>query len=294
MLRIISICLLLAGPASSLSIKPNDLRTLEDRQIDESLQALADKVEILAQGKAPERSKLETEEYMWELEANQAKKFSRRSSSKKCGVVFLHGIGVFEPAALYGPVLQQSTPCEIVYPKSSIKPLTALNGLAVPAWFNVEKIFDLTPDYKPPHYGSNMDDVHETIPQIHEAINSLVRTGIPPERIFLGGHSQGSSMATGSALSYPKKLGGLFMVSGSVDGDADYNKKATHWANSNIPIHWEHSLSDNELTIQFMHVGAKEMEKLGHPVEKMTYNANHNLLPRDVFARVGEFISKHV
>jgi phospholipase/carboxylesterase len=300
MFRIISISFLLAGPASSIrmsdGIKP--IQTIEELQYDEALQQLAEKMDMLRQGKAPEPSKLEIAEEKGEQVHRNLRRVEPQNTSD-CAVVFLHGMGVFEPHALYGPLLSKHIDCQLKFPKSprlaGLKALPPfLRWIAVPSWYHVEKVVNLTPEWHPPHYGSNMDDVHQTIPQIHEAINSLVRSGIPTERIFLGGHSQGSAMSTASAFSYPKKLGGLFMVSGSVDGDTDYNKKATHWANANIPIHWEHSLSDNELTVQFMHVGAKEMEKLGHPVEKVTYNANHNLLPRDVFGRVGEFISKRV
>jgi lysophospholipase II len=44
-------------------------------------------------------------------------------------------------------------------------------------------------------------------------INNEVKSGIPTDRIILGGFSQGGALALYSALTYPEKLGGVIGLS---------------------------------------------------------------------------------
>lgn len=49
--------------------------------------------------------------------------------------------------------------------------------------------------------------------QIHSFIESEISAGIPPERILLGGFSQGGGLALYSSLTYPQKLAGVVGLS---------------------------------------------------------------------------------
>lgn len=49
--------------------------------------------------------------------------------------------------------------------------------------------------------------------QIHSLIDSEVSSGIPAERIVLGGFSQGGGLALYSSLTYPKKIAGVVGLS---------------------------------------------------------------------------------
>ena len=50
--------------------------------------------------------------------------------------------------------------------------------------------------------------------RVHAAIDKLVEEGIPPQRIVVGGFSQGAALAIASSLRFDKKLGGFFALSG--------------------------------------------------------------------------------
>lgn len=55
--------------------------------------------------------------------------------------------------------------------------------------------------------------IKAAVKQIHSLIDSEVSAGIAPERILLGGFSQGGGLALYSSLTYPKKMAGVVGLS---------------------------------------------------------------------------------
>lgn len=55
--------------------------------------------------------------------------------------------------------------------------------------------------------------IKQAAKNIHTMIENEVKAGIPPEKILVGGFSQGGALALYSALIYPQKLAGVVSLS---------------------------------------------------------------------------------
>ena len=55
---------------------------------------------------------------------------------------------------------------------------------------------------------------------VEDMTNDLIQKGIPAERVFIGGFSQGACLTTEFALRHPRRWGGFFVWSGSTLGPA--------------------------------------------------------------------------
>jgi predicted esterase len=68
---------------------------------------------------------------------------------------------------------------------------------------------------------------------VHGLAESAARAGIPAERTFLGGFSQGACLSTEYALRHPRRWGGIFVLSGaSIGPDGDPEAAAVRPAGS--------------------------------------------------------------
>lgn len=64
-----------------------------------------------------------------------------------------------------------------------------------------------------PYHLTEISGIKAAAKQIHSLIDSEVSSGIPAERIVLGGFSQGGGLALYSSLTYPKKIAGVVGLS---------------------------------------------------------------------------------
>lgn len=83
--------------------------------------------------------------------------------------------------------------------------------------------------------------IHDAVARVHKLIDEEVEKGTPPERIVIGGFSQGGAISVASGIRYPKKLGGIVCFSGwvllkeDVDPVKDHAQKDTCALSSSIP-----------------------------------------------------------
>lgn len=90
-------------------------------------------------------------------------------------------------------------------PTANTIPVTLNLGFQMPSWFDIKSL----------EVGGSEDEagIKEAAKQIHGMINNEIRSGIPADRIILGGFSQGGALALYSAMTYPEKLAGVIGLS---------------------------------------------------------------------------------
>jgi len=92
----------------------------------------------------------------------------------------------------------------------------ALPGLA---WFAPQAAGQV---WYPNRHFAPLDDNEPALSSVmglvEDLTNDLIQKGIPVERIFIGGFSQGACLATEFGLRHPRRWGGLFVWSGSTLG----------------------------------------------------------------------------
>lgn len=93
---------------------------------------------------------------------------------------------------------------KFIIPSAETKPVTYLNT-TIPSWFDIRRI-----------QGTNSDvdekDLRQSVDRINRIIDGEVRAGVPAERIFIVGFSQGGALALTTFLRSKRKLGGCVGV----------------------------------------------------------------------------------
>jgi len=105
---------------------------------------------------------------------------------------------------------------------------------------------------------------------IHALVKSLNKTGIPNEKIYFLGFSQGACLAADFAARYPSRYGGVFVLSGGLIGEIlrsdDYNGDL-----GQTPVFFGCSDSDFHIPEERVHESADIFEKLNADVTKTIY-----------------------
>ena len=84
--------------------------------------------------------------------------------------------------------------------------MTANFGMEMPSWFDIYSFgFDGEEDEK---------GMLETSRSLNSLISDEVDSGIPSDRVVLGGFSQGAAMSLLTGLTSERKLGGIVSLSG--------------------------------------------------------------------------------
>ena len=126
-----------------------------------------------------------------------------------CTVIWLHGMGT--NADDFAPFPQEhldfgGPAARFIMPNAPEIALTAHHGWRTSAWYDI-----LSNNFSGPEDQIGINKMHLQISQI---INEIISTGVPAERIFLGGFSQGAAMALYSGLRQARTLGGVIALSG--------------------------------------------------------------------------------
>jgi len=126
---------------------------------------------------------------------------------------------------------------------------------------------------------------------VHGHVDSLVAEGIPPEKIVIGGFSQGGCMALASTLGYSKRLAGGVVLSGWLAMEDQY-PGAVAPANKATPLLWGHGGADPTVLTACQAHGIAALQKAGCTVEKATYpGLGHGSSPQEM-EDVKDFLSK--
>ncbi|KAI1436955.1 Phospholipase/carboxylesterase/thioesterase [Xylaria sp. CBS 124048] len=136
------------------------------------------------------------------------------SAKHTATVIFLHGLGDtgFGWASAVEGWIGRGKLDQVkwVLPHAPRMPITAAEGMSMPAWFNIITLTGPTEVLR-----ANQDEsgMLRTRDYIHTLIQEEIDAGIPSNRIVLGGFSQGGAMALFSGLTAKYKLGGILALS---------------------------------------------------------------------------------
>lgn len=158
------------------------------------------------------------------------------SSQPKDVVIWLHGLGAsghdFVPVV---PMMRRPN-TRFVFPHAPQRPVTINMGYVMPAWYDIIHM-DERPDREP------ADQVMTATKQIHALIEEQMSQGIKPEKIILGGFSQGGAMALHAGIRFPHTLGGIMVLS-AYELRADTRKSEMQFCNVATPMLFCHGRGD--------------------------------------------------
>ena len=189
-------------------------------------------------------------------------------------VIWLHGLGAsghdFEPIV---PELQLPIGVRFIFPHAPNRTVTVNGGMVMPAWYDIlsmeiERVIDTK-------------QIIESSAAVGELIEQEVARGIPHEKIFIAGFSQGGAVAYEAALSYPKKLGGLIALSTYF---ATRKTIAFNTANAQLPIFIGHGTVDNVVDESLGQQAKDALAQLNFHPEYHAYPIAHSVCMEEITA----------
>jgi len=170
----------------------------------------------------------------------------------------MHGLG--DTGHGWAPVFQSIRSPHIKYicPTAPTLPVTLNMGMQMPSWFDIRSL------------SINADEDEQGIKKaattVHGLLEDEIKSGIPSERIILGGFSQGGGLALYCALTFDRALAGVIGLSCWLP--LHKQLPGTHQANVNVPILQCHGDSDPLVMLQVGQMTAKMLSG---------FNRNHTL-----------------
>ncbi len=157
-------------------------------------------------------------------------------------LIFLHGLGDSGSSWRFfaNDIKKYIKNIRIILPSANKNKISVDNS-TTPCWFDITE-FPISKNYI-----DNGMYLNDSLERIHKLINEEIAKGIKPNKIFLGGFSQGAAMSLIAGLKYPLKLGGIIMLSGWIFKNTDLlNNKI------NLPIFIGHG--DNDKVVLYENV----------------------------------------
>jgi len=128
-------------------------------------------------------------------------------------------------------------------------------------WYPNRFIFPV--EQNEPYLSSALDLVDRLVKHVEQA-------GIPTDKIFIGGFSQGACLSSEYMIRSPKRYGGLLVFSGGYIGPLNWDREPNGDLN-NTPVFIGCSDVDPHIPLQRVHQTTKLLEAMGAQVTEKIY-----------------------
>lgn len=203
-------------------------------------------------------------------------------------VIWLHGLGAdgsdFEPVVPYLG-LDAAHAVRFVFPNAPQIPVTCNGGYVMPAWYD---IISLSPDSRE----IDEDGLLASRDRIRTLIAAEAARGIPAERVFVAGFSQGGAVAYLTGLSHAEPLAGILALSTYMPSPAQVMAQSTA-AGKKTPLLIAHGLYDEVVSLRLGEIARDAVEALGCEYEWQTYPMGHEVCVPEIMA-IGEWLNRRM
>ncbi len=191
-------------------------------------------------------------------------------------VIWLHGLGAdghdFEPIVpeLY---LGSDRALRFVFPHAPVQPVTINAGIAMRAWFDI-----LGLDRQARQDEAGIRSSQQLIEALIEDEHSR---GVPCDRIFLAGFSQGGALALHTGLRYPKRLAGFIGLSCYLPLHMNLEDERSD-SNLTTKLLMAHGTFDPVVTPDLGNAARTYLTELGYEIEWHTYPMAHQICAEEI------------
>ncbi|CAG8595747.1 5156_t:CDS:2 [Paraglomus brasilianum] len=184
-------------------------------------------------------------------------------------VFFLHGLGDsgegWAPAA---DQIRKAMPhVKFILPNAPVRPITINGGYHMPGWFD---IFELGHLERMLGAGEDEAGILNSMTSISRLIRDEVNSGIPAQRIVVGGFSQGCAIALATSLTSEYKFAGIIGLSGFVPSRNKILSMAAD-ANKTTPIFLAHGNADEVIPFEIGKMTSELLTSKGYNVTFKSY-----------------------
>lgn len=186
-------------------------------------------------------------------------------------IILLHGLGssgkIFEPVARHLD-LHQLGSVRVILPHAPTQPVRWAGGQRLPAWY----------DLRNPNFVLQEDEEGLRMAMVYykSLIQQEITRGIRPERIVIGGFSQGCALSLMTGIRFGQRLGGIFGLSGYLPL-ASATVSEQHQANCDTPVFLAHGEQDRIVLPALATTTRDILQEQGHTVSCHTYPMAHTI-----------------
>ncbi|XP_076462911.1 acyl-protein thioesterase 1-like [Babylonia areolata] len=201
-------------------------------------------------------------------------------------LIFLHGLGDTGHGWATGLRMLKLQHIKCVCPHAPIKPVTLNAGMKMPSWFDIYGL-----DMNSPQ---DTDGIKEASHTLQQLVESEVKGGIPRDRIFIGGFSQGGAVALYTAFAVNKPIGGVVALSTWLPMHTVLmNDKETKY-NKDVPVLQCHGTHDPLVRFTWGKETGQFIKSFNSKHEFKSYNSMmHSSCPEEM-QDVKEFLERHL
>ena len=201
-------------------------------------------------------------------------------------IIWLHGLGA-DGSDFVPLVSELALPADcalrFVFPHAPRIPVTCNGGYVMRAWYDIVSLESASRSV-------DRAGVLASRQAIVRLIEREIAGGVPAQRIFVAGFSQGGSVAYMTALSYPEKLAGLIALSTYIPLPELLQAEASD-ANRNIPIFAAHGRADDVVSPELGRAARTWLIEHAYPVEWHDYPMAHSLCVDEIDA-IGQWLRR--
>ncbi len=191
-------------------------------------------------------------------------------------VIWLHGLGTdghdFEPVAPQLGFSDQPA-VRFVFPHAPVRPITINGGMSMRGWYDIREM------------AINRQEDRAGLEESRQIVESLIaienQRGIPSDRIFLAGFSQGGAVSLFTGLRHAEKLAGIIALSTYLP-DAGSTEAERHPANHTTPILMAHGIGDPIIPLPMAEESRDTLKTMGYQTEWLTYPMEHSVCMEDI------------
>ena len=191
-------------------------------------------------------------------------------------VIWLHGLGAdgHDLAAIVPELgLPRSLAVRFVFPHAPFRPVTINGGQVMRAWYDIEMTDT--------GFNQKLSHIRESEAIVQSMIETEIGRGVPPQRVVLGGFSQGGAIALFTGLRYPKTLGGIMALSAPVPLAGNLMSQADQ-ANREIPIFMGHGTYDGIIPFATAQAARNLLVAGGAGIEWHEYPMDHSICVAEI------------
>ncbi|KAM6514369.1 hypothetical protein FALCPG4_015518 [Fusarium falciforme] len=177
---------------------------------------------------------------------------------------------------------QQLDEVKFILPHAPRIPITFHGGMMMPGWFDI--IVALGGDIDTRVRQDDAEGIKLSQKYFHELIQEEIDSGIPADRIVLGGFSQGGAMSLLSGLTFEAKLAGIIGLSGWLVLSQNFPDMISPTdANRQTPVIMFHGDQDTMVPTNRAKRDVERLIELGYDVAWKTYpGMGHSTCPEEL------------
>lgn len=203
-------------------------------------------------------------------------------------LIWMHGLGAhgsdFE-SVVPALGLKDAPGVRFVFPHAPHMPVTCNGGAVMSAWYDILSLGRTTRKIDEPSLLRSRQAIRRLIAREHER-------GVPAERIFLAGFSQGGALAYATGLTHPQPLAGIVALSTYLPASETVSREIAA-AGHALPVFAAHGSEDEVVAPELGAEARDTLLRLGHRLEWHTFPMPHSVSIREIRA-VGAWLRRRL